>query len=131
MYLIITLIGETLFCSLIISLKNKPRCITVLWPISLYGNRIAPDLQDFVLTRLWWAWDFTRASTVQLAWYNRFCLKKVLPPCPHPVSRSGVESFGKVANSIKKCCQSYLSFWKDKLVLIHLRAEPIKHVTEC
>lgn len=41
---------ETLFYSWIISLKNKPRCLALLWPISLYVNRIAPDLQVFVLS---------------------------------------------------------------------------------
>lgn len=38
---------ETLFYSLIISLKIKPRCLILLWLISLYVNRIASDLQVF------------------------------------------------------------------------------------
>lgn len=41
---------ETLSWDLIISLKNNPSCLTLLWPISLYVNRIAPALQVFVLS---------------------------------------------------------------------------------
>lgn len=98
--------------------------LILLWMVSLCMNEIAAETEHFIQFS---AFGFTLSLFSEDCMF-KVCLAQLLlfePVFLSLVVTSSMERFGKAADSIKKRCLSFLSFCRDKLVLIKLGAKPI------